>query len=152
MFKKSANVDFLFNYINNNYAMKKKLSSLTENQASMLLAGIISGVIILGSLVGLIFGLPGLLIGAVIGTIIEMLYLWLVGLGATFALKESKTGLFFLVYGLRIVAFVGTFALLVVLQYVVKVQVFFYSCWTMLGAFAPATFITIAVQLMHKER
>lgn len=131
--------------------MKKRLSNLTELQASMLLAGIIAVIMILGSCVGLFFGRPGLLIGALIGVGIEFFYIWLVSVSSTLALKESKTGLFLLTYFLRVVVFVGFFALLVILWYVKKIEVFKFSCWAMLIAFAPATFITIAVQLMHKD-
>ena len=71
--------------------------------------------------------------------------------GSTLALKESKTGLFLLTYFLRVVVFVGLFALLVILWYKFKIETFKFACWTMLIAFAPATLITIAVQMMHKE-
>ena len=131
--------------------MKKKLTKLTELQASFLIAGIISAILLMASVVGLFFKQPGWMIGVVIGTGVEFLFIWLVHVGATLTLKENETGLFFLTYGLRVISFVGLFALLVILQYVVKVEVFFNSCWGMLIAFAPGTFITIATQLMHKE-
>ena len=131
--------------------MKKKLTKLTELQASFLIAGIISVILLIASSVGLFFKQPGWMIGVVIGTGVEFLFIWLVNFGATITLKENKTGLFLLTYFLRVIAFIGPFALLVILQYVVKVEVFFNSCWGMLIAFAPGTFITIATQLMHKE-
>ena len=131
--------------------MKKKLTKLTELQASFLIAGIISVILLIASSVGLFFKQPGWMIGGVIGTGVEFLFIWLVNVGATMTLKESKTGLFLLTYFLRVIAFIGPFALLVILQYLVKVEVFFNSCWGMLIAFAPGTFITIATQLMHKE-
>ena len=131
--------------------MKKKLTKLTELQASFLIAGIISVILLIASSVGLFFKQPGWMIGVVIGTGVEFLFIWLVNFGATMTLKENKTGLFLLTYFLRVIAFIGPFALLVILQYVVIVEVFFNSCWGMLIAFAPGTFITIATQLMHKE-
>ena len=131
--------------------MKKKLTKLTELKASFLIAGTISAILLMASVVGLFFKQPGWMIGVVIGTGVEFLFIWLVHVGATLTLKENKTGLFFLTYGLRVISFVGLFALLVILQYIVKVEVFFNSCWGMLIAFAPGTFITIATQLMHKE-
>ena len=130
--------------------MAKKLTKLTELQASFVIAGIVSLIIILGAGVGLFFKQPGWIIGAVIGSAVDFFYIWLVHVGSALTLKEQKTGLFFLTYAGRVFVFVGLFALLVVLQYVVKLEVFFYSCWGMLIGFAPATFITIAVQLMHK--
>ena len=132
--------------------MKKKLTKLTELQASFVIVAIVSVTIILGTSVGLFFKQPGWIIGAVIGSAVDFLYVWLVNVGSTLTLKEQKTGLFLLTYAGRVLIFVGLFALLVVLQYVVKVEVFFYSCWGMLIAFAPATFITIAIQLMHKDK
>ena len=131
--------------------MKKKLTALTELQASFILAGLISIILLIVSFIFLFLNQPGWIIGVTIGTGVEFLYIWLVNFGSSLTLKEGKTGLFFLTYGLRIFSFIGFFALLVVLQYVVKVEAFFYSCWGMLIAFAPATFITIATQLMHKE-
>ena len=149
--KKSTFVDFLFSYINNIYVMKKE-TKLSELRATLLLALIISGVIILLSTIGIFFGQFGWLIGALIGTGVEVLYIYLVNFGSSLALKESKSGLFLLTYFLRIISFVGVFALLVILQYIVDVKFLYYSCWGMLIAFAPSTFITIAVQLMHKEK
>ena len=97
------------------------------------------------------FNLPGLLIGAAIGTGVEFFYIWLVSVGATLALKQEKTGLFLLTYFVRIVAFAGLFALLVILDYKLNIQVFKFSCWSMLVTFTPAVLITIAIQLMHKD-
>ena len=131
--------------------MKEKLTKLSELQASLLIAGIISGVLFLGSLVGLFFNLPGLPIGVVIGTAVEFLYLWLASIGATVALKQGKSGLFLLTYFLRMFVFVGLFAVLTILQYKAHIDFFNYSCWAMLIAFAPSTIISIATQLMNKE-
>ena len=97
------------------------------------------------------FNRPGLIIGAAIGAAVEFFYLWLVSVGATLSLKEGKTGLFLLTYFARIIVFVGLFALLVILWYQLKIETFKFACWAMLIAFAPATLITIATQLMHKE-
>ena len=149
--KKSTFVDFLFAIINNKNTMKSKLTKLTELQASLLIAGAIAVIFLLGSCVGLFFNLPGLLIGVAIGTAVEFFYIWLVSVGATLALKQEKTGLFLLTYLARIAVFVGLFALLVILDYRVHVAALRFSCWVMLIAFTPAVFITIAVQLMHKE-
>ena len=132
--------------------MKKKLTKLSELQASLLIAGVVALVLILGSCVGLFFNLPGLLIGAAIGTAVEVFYIWLVSVGATISLKQEKTGLFLLTYFLRIIVFVGLFALLVILDYKLGIHAFKLSCWAMLVAFMPAILITIAVQMMHKER
>ena len=131
--------------------MKQKLTKLSELQASLLIAGLIAIVFLLGASIGLFFNRPGLIIGAAIGTAVEFFYLWLVSVGATLSLKEGKTGLFLLTYFARIVVFVGLFALLVVLWYQLRIETFKFACWAMLIAFAPATLITIATQLMHKE-
>ena len=131
--------------------MKQRLTKLSELQASLLIAGLIAIVFLLGASIGLFFNRPGLIIGAAIGTAVEFFYLWLVSVGATLSLKEGKTGLFLLTYFARIIVFVGLFALLVILWYQLKIETFKFACWAMLLAFAPATLITIATQLMHKE-
>jgi len=131
--------------------MKKKLTKLSELQASLLIAGIVSAVLLLGSIVPLFFHKPGFLIGVAIGTIVEFFYIWLVDVGSRLALKEEKTGLFLLTFLARMISFVGLFALLVILQYKLHVPAFWFSCWAMLITFAPSTLITIAVQMMHKE-
>ena len=131
--------------------MKQRLKKLSELQASLLIAGLIAIVFLLGASIGLFFNRPGLIIGAAIGTAVEFFYLWLVSVGATLSLKEGKTGLFLLTYFARIIVFVGLFALLVILWYQLKIETFKFACWAMLLAFAPATLITIATQLMHKE-
>lgn len=132
--------------------MKAKLTKLSELQASLLIAGIISIVLLLVSLIGLFNHQPGWTIGVAIGSLVEIVFVWLHSIGASLALKEQKVGLYLLTHFARVVLFVGPFAALVVLQYVVDVKVLYYSCWGMLIAFAPSTFITIAVQLMHKEK
>ena len=132
--------------------MKAKLTKLSELQASLLIAGVISIILLLVSLIGLFNNQPGWTLGVVIGTLVEFLFIWLMSVGSGLALKEQKVGLYLLTHFARVVVFVGTFAVLVVLQYIVKVEIFYYSCWGMLIAFAPSTFITIAIQLMHKEK
>ena len=131
--------------------MKQRLTKLSELQASLLIAGLFAIVFLLGASIGLFFNRPGLIIGVVIGTAVEFFYLWLVSVGATLSLKEGKNGLFLLTYFARIIVFVGLFALLVILWYQLKIETFKFACWAMLLAFAPATLITIATQLMHKE-
>lgn len=131
--------------------MNKRLTKLSELQASLLIAGSIAILLLLGASIGLFFSLPGLLIGAAIGTAVEFFYIWLVSIGATLTLRQEKTGLFLLTYFARIVVFVGLFALLVILDYRLHIQSFKLSCWAMLVAFTPAVLITIAVQLMRKE-
>ena len=131
--------------------MKERLTKLSELQVELLIAGLISILILIGAAIGLFFQKPGPIIGAVIGVAVEFFYIWLVSVGSTLTLKESKTGLFLLTYVARMVTFLGLFALLVILYYRLHVEVFWFSCWAMLIAFAPATLITIAVQLMHKE-
>ena len=132
--------------------MKKGSAKLNEYQASYLLAGIVSVLLLIVAAVFAFLGKPGWLIGVAVGSAVDFLYIWLMHVGSNLALKEAKAGLFLLTYFARIVAFVGLFALLVVLQYVLHVEVFNNSCWGMLVAFVPATFITIAAQLMYKEK
>ena len=150
--KKSTKVDFLFAFINNKNTMKEKLTKLSELQASLLIAGGIAILFLLGSAIGLFFGRPGLIIGVAVGTAAEFFYLWLISVGSTLALKEGKTALALLTYFARVIVFVGLFALLVILWYQLKIETFKFACWAMLIAFAPAVFITVAIQTMNKGK
>lgn len=132
--------------------MKSKLTKLSELQASLLIAGVISVILLLVSIVGLVNNQPGWIIGVGVGTVVEFAFLWLMSVGSNATLKEQKAGLFLLTYFVRVILFVGSFAGLMALQYVAKIEVFKYSCWAMLITFAPSTFITIAIQLMHKGK
>lgn len=132
--------------------MKEKLTKLSELQASLLIAGLISIVLLLGSSIGLLFHRPGLIIGVTVGTAAEFFYIWLLYVGSALALKESKTGLFLLTYFARVIVFIGLFGLLVVLWYKFNIETFKFACWAMLIAFSPAVFITIATEMMHKGR
>ena len=76
--------------------MKQRLTKLSELQASLLIAGLISILVLIGASIGLFFNRPGLLIGAAIGVAVEFFYIWLVSVGSTLSLKEGKTGLFLL--------------------------------------------------------
>ena len=132
--------------------MKKGSIKLSEFQASLVITGVVSFLLAIVGLVFAILGKPGWLIGIAVGTVVDFFYLWLMSVGSALALKESKAGLFLVTYFLRMVAFVGFFALLVVLQYILHIEAFNNSCWGMLIAFVPVTFITIATQLMYKEK
>ena len=131
--------------------MKKSFKRLSELQASLIITGALSVLLLIVGAILLVLQKPGWSIGFAIGSLADFFYIWLMSVGATLALKESKTGLFLLTYFARMAFFVGLFALLVVLQYVSKIIVFNNSCWAMLIAFVPVTFITIAIQLMHKD-
>ena len=132
--------------------MNKGSVKLNEFQASLVITGVVTFLLAIVGLVFAILGQPGWLIGIGVGAVVDFVYLWLMSVGSTLALKESKTGLFLVTYFLRMVVFIGFFALLVVLQYVLHIEVFKNSCWGMLIAFVPVTFITIAVQLMFKQK
>ena len=132
--------------------MKKGSTKLSEFQASLVITGVVSFLLIVVGTIFAFLGKPGWLIGLAIGSLVDFLYIWLMHLGSSLALKESKTGLFLLTYFLRMIAFVGPFALLVVLQFVLNIETFNNSCWGMLIAFVPVTFITIAVQLLNKDK
>lgn len=132
--------------------MKKGSAKLNEFQASLLITGAIGVLTLIIGTILAILGKPGWLIGFAVGIAVDFIYLWLMNIGSTLALKESKAGLFLVTYFLRMVAFVGFFALLVVFQYVLYVEVFNNSCWGMLIAFVPVTFITIAAELMYKSK
>lgn len=132
--------------------MKKGSIRLNEFQASLLITGVTVFLLAIIGLVFAILGKPGWLIGFAVGGAVDFIYLWLMNIGSTLALKESRTGLFLVTYFLRMIVFIGFFALLVVLQYILHVAVFNNSCWGMLITFVPVTFITIATQLIYKEK
>ena len=132
--------------------MKKGSIRLNEFQASLVITGVVVFLLAIVGLVFAILGEPGWLIGIAVGGAVDFIYLWLMNIGSSLSLKESKAGLFLLTYFLRMIAFVGLFALLVVLQYVLHINVFNNSCWGMLIAFVPVTFVTIAAQLIYKEK
>jgi len=132
--------------------MKNGSKKLNEYQASLVIAAVVAVLLLIVGLVFAILHQPGWLIGVAIGSAVDFFYIWMMHVGSGLALKESKAGLFLLTYFARIVAFIGLFALLVVLQYVLHLEVFNNSCWGMLIGFVPATFITIATQLMYKDK
>ena len=132
--------------------MKKGSIKLNEFQASLVITGAISILLIIVGAILAFLGKPGWLIGFAVGSAVDFFYIWLMHVGAGLALKESKAGLFLLTYFLRVVVFVGLFALLVVLQYKLHIVSFNNSCWGMLIAFVPATLITIATQLIYKDK
>lgn len=132
--------------------MKKGSIKLNEFQASLVITGVVSFLLIIVGTIFAFLGKPGWLIGIAVGSAVDFFYIWLMHVGAKLALKESKAGLFLLTYFLRVIVFVGLFALLVILQYILRIDVFNNSCWGMLIAFVPATFITIATQLMYKDK
>ena len=132
--------------------MKNRFLKLNEYQASLLIAGVVSALLLIVGAVFAFLGKPGWLIGIAVGSAVDFFYIWLMHVGSAIALKESKVGLFLLTYFARIVVFIGLFALLVILQYLLHINAFNNSCWGMLIAFVPATFITIATQLMYKEK
>ena len=132
--------------------MKKAVKKLNEFQASLLITGSFAVLLLIIGLIFAILGKPGWLIGFGVGVLVDFIYLFLMHVGSSLALKESRAGLFLLTYFLRMAAFIGLFALLVILQYLKHIDVFNNSCWGMLIAFVPITFITIAVQLLKKEK
>ena len=131
--------------------MKKSSVKLNQFQASLVIACVVSLLLMIVGIVFAILKQPGWMIGVAIGSLVSFFHIWLMDVGSKIALKEGKAGLFLLTYFIRIVVFIGLFALLVVLQFVLHVEVFNNSCWAMLIAFVPSTFITIATQLMYKN-
>ena len=100
--------------------MKKGSVKLNEFQASLVITAVVTFLLSIVGLVFAILGKPGWLIGIGVGAVVDFVYLWLMSVGSTLALKESKTGLFLVTYFLRMAVFVGLFALLVILQYVLQ--------------------------------
>lgn len=130
--------------------MKKQLTKLSTLQATLLLSGITSLVLLGLSALGFIAKQPGWMIGVAIGGVISLAYIFLTDVSSKATLKESKAGLFILCYFVKMILFVGFFAMLVVFQYTLHLSVFDNSFWGMLIGFFPTLIITIAVQLTNK--
>ena len=131
--------------------MKHKVTKLTEFQLSLLVCCVISAFVLLGTAIGFFFSQPGWFIGAFIGCVVEIIYVYLVNLGSTLILKDANSGLSILFYFVRMILFVGSFAVLVILQYKLHIEVFKNAYWGMLIAFAPSTFVTTFVQLKMEK-
>lgn len=133
--------------------MKSKVTKLTDLQVSLLISGMISIFLLLVSCIGFFFNQSGWTIGVCFGAFASLVYIFLVNKGSTLALKDAKAGLSMLFYFVRMIIFVGLFAMLVILQYKANIDAFKYSCWGMLIAFFPSTLITVGVQLKYgKEK
>ena len=130
--------------------MKEKLAKLSELQRMSILWGIVSFVLIAGSSVGLFFNQPGWIIGVSIGCVVELLSMILLFEGTTEILKNEKPALFLLFYMLRMVLFVATILVLVLLQYKANLEVFNYSFWGALIGYTPMQAIVIITSLRTK--
>lgn len=131
--------------------MKSRSGKLTELQATLVVAAIISAVLTALSAIGLFFNQPGWIIGVAIGSVAELASIFLSDVGSTAALKGSKTGLFLLSYFIKMILFVGLFAMLVIFQYKLGYVFFKYSCWGMVIGFFPSLLITIVMQLRFQK-
>lgn len=131
--------------------MKSRLGKLTELQATLVVAAIISAILIALSTIGLFFNQPGWIIGVAIGSVAELASIFLSEVGSTAALKGSNTGLFLLSYFVKMILFAGLFAMLVVFQYKLGYVVFKYSCWGMVIGFFPSLLITVAMQMKFQK-
>ena len=131
--------------------MKCRFGKLTELQATLVVAAIISTILIALSAIGLFFNQPGWIIGVSIGSLAELVSIYLSDIGSTAALKNSKTGLFLLSYFIRMILFVGLFAMLVIFQYKLGYVVFRNSYWGMAIGFFPSLLITVAMQLKFQK-
>lgn len=130
--------------------MKKHLTKLSTLQATLLISGITSLVLLGFSAFGFIANQAGWMIGVSIGGIISLVNIFLTDSSSSLTLKESKPGLFILSYFLRMFLFVGFFAMLVIFDYRLHIPAFKNSFWGMLIGFFPTLIITIAVQFSYK--
>lgn len=130
--------------------MKRHLTKLSELQATLLLSGIISVILLALSTIGLFFKQPGWMIGVAFGGFASLVSVFLTQVSSTATLRDSKTGIYLLSYFGRMILFVGLFAMLVIFQYKLHIEVFTYSCWGFIIAFFPSVFVTIITQLKFK--
>lgn len=132
--------------------MNKRLTKLSELQATLLVLGIVGMVLLAVSSIGFIFKQPGWMIGVAIGTLATLVNAILIDIGSTATLRDEKTGIYLLAYFLRMIIFVGLFAMLAFFDFKLKFGAFKNSCWGMFIGFIPSTFVTIIVQLKHESK
>lgn len=130
--------------------MKRHLTKLSELQATLLLSGIVSMVLLAISAIGFIYNQPGWMIGVAIGSLASLVSIYLTQVASVKTLKDSKAGIYLLAYFGRMILFVGFFAMLVIMQFKLNIDVFKNSCWGMIIAYFPSVIITIVVQLNTK--
>ena len=127
--------------------MKKFFKKFNDLQFTIFLEGII-GVLVIGlSCIGLVFNQTGWLIGAATGTVVAILSTLLVFKGSDGAMRETKMGLYFLFYFVRMLLFIGIMILFAVLQYKLKVSAFDYSIFGALIGYTPMFIILIVGQV-----
>lgn len=130
--------------------MKRQLTKLSELQATLLLSGIVSIILLGFSAIGFAYNQPGWMIGVACGGVVSLLSIVLTNFASVATLKESKAGLYILSYFLRMILFVGIFATLVILQYKLNISALKNAFWGMAIGFLPTTLITIVIQLKYK--
>ena len=132
--------------------MNRRLTELSELQATLLILGIVGAILLALSSIGFFFNQPGWMIGVAIGTLATLVNAILVDIGSTATLRDEKTGIYLLAYFLRMIIFVGLFAMLAFFDFKLKFGAFKNSCWGMFIGFIPSTFVTIIVQLKHESK
>ena len=130
--------------------MKKTWSNLSELNKMLVVSGVVSLILILGSLVGLFFGQPGWLIGVVSGSSVELINIVLLYKGSSEILKNEKPVLFLAFYALRMVLFIGLILILVLFQYKANFTVFNWSFIGALIGYTPMQIVVIVVTLLHR--
>ena len=130
--------------------MKKTWSNLSELNKMLVVSGVVSLILILGSLVGLFFGQPGWLIGVVSGSSVELINIVLLYKGSSEILKNEKPVLFLAFYALRMTLFIGLILILVLLQYKANFTIFNWSFIGALIGYTPMQIVVIVVTLLHR--
>lgn len=132
--------------------MNRRLTKLSELQATLLILGIVGVVLVALSSIGFFFEQPGWMIGVAIGTLATFVNAILVDIGSTATLRDEKTAIYLLAYFVRMIVFVGLFAMLAFFDFKLKYVAFKNSCWGMFIGFIPSTLVTIVVQMKHESK
>ena len=141
--------------------MKNLYHRLNELQRMLILAGLVSIVLLLLSLIPLFaFNQFGWLIGVAIGSVIEIVNVTLLYKGSEFTLKRGKPYFFLLFYFVRMFLFLLGFLVTALLGFgftyqgnvvIAPVEPFINSLWGVLIGYTPIQFVVIIVMLVSKR-
>ena len=132
--------------------MKSRLGKLTELQATLVVAAIISAVLIALSTIGLFFNQPGWFIGVFVGTLVELVNVILLYKGSENVLNQTRTATFLLYFSLRMLIVLGTFILFAFLDFKAHIPAFHNAIWGELIGLGPMEIVvTLVASLSNKK-
>lgn len=127
--------------------MKKFLIKFSDFTLTMFLEGIIGVVAVALSCIGFVYGQYGWAIGIATGTVVALLSTVMVFKGSDAAIRDNRTAIYLLCYFLRMILFIGVLVLFAILQYKMKVEVFYFSIWGALIGYTPMFILLVVGQI-----